>query len=109
MIERMNKEVTSMMGRPENTSAFVHRWICNVSIVCFNAMITYGRGDPSKQYQVDGEQAFLYMLEREHCASKYSLMAFVHRRTCTKQQIAQLAAPYYRNLTFLWCIFTLQQ
>ena len=41
-------------------------------------MITCGRGDPSKQYQVDGEQAFLYMLEREHCASKYSMLEFTY-------------------------------
>jgi hypothetical protein len=38
--------------------------------------IKCGRGQPSKQYMIDGEQPFLYMLERDHCATKYSLLEF---------------------------------
>jgi len=37
-----------------------------------------GKGDEKKQYHVNGEQPFLYMLERDHCATKLSLMEFYY-------------------------------
>jgi hypothetical protein len=37
-----------------------------------------GTGAAPKQYYVDGEQALLFMLERDHCATKYSIMEFVY-------------------------------
>ncbi|KAJ1399792.1 hypothetical protein B484DRAFT_438124 [Ochromonadaceae sp. CCMP2298] len=38
--------------------------------------IRVGKGAENKRYNVDGEQPFLYMLERDHCATKYSMMEF---------------------------------
>ena len=37
-----------------------------------------GKGNQSKRYHVDGEQALLYMLERDHCSTKLSLMEFMY-------------------------------
>ena len=38
--------------------------------------IRVGKGDDNKKYNVDGQQPFLYMLERDHCGTKLSLMEF---------------------------------
>ena len=40
--------------------------------------IRVGKGDPSKCYDVDGQQAFLFMLQRDHCGTKLSLMEFFY-------------------------------
>jgi hypothetical protein len=47
---------------------------------CLNwpAEIVVGQGEESKRYKVSGQQALLYMLERDHCATKLSQMEFAY-------------------------------
>jgi hypothetical protein len=57
------------------------------------AFIRVGKGDQAKRYNVEGEQPFLYMLERDHCATKYALIEFwcgdSYNSTCEQSLAAE--------------------
>lgn len=48
------------------------------NVLGYPEKLRIGRGADSKKYEVESEQPFLYMLERDHCGTKLSLMEFTY-------------------------------